>query len=85
MFRQSTLKYIDLSNIINIEAGAFAGADLTGIINLPKFKQWAGRSVSTSVNTDNLYFAANANMTEIHIGADVPDEDKITSIPGYTF
>jgi hypothetical protein len=24
-------------------------------------------------------------MTEIHIGADVPDEDKITSVPERTF
>jgi hypothetical protein len=38
MFRESTLKYIDLSNITTIEVGAFADADLTGIINLPKFK-----------------------------------------------
>jgi hypothetical protein len=38
MFRGSTLKYIDLSNITKIEAAAFADADLTGIINLPKFK-----------------------------------------------
>lgn len=85
MFRESALKYIDLSNIINIEAAAFCAADLTGVVNLPKFKQWGGRSVSTSVNMDYQYFSGNANMTEIHIGADVSDEDKITSVPRFTF
>jgi hypothetical protein len=53
MFSESTLKYIDLSNITTIEAGAFAGADLTGIINLPKFKYWRNNSTSASVHKDN--------------------------------
>lgn len=34
---------------------------------------------------DYSYFRDNTHVTEIHIGADVPDEDKITSVPMYTF
>lgn len=85
MFRNSSLQHIDLSNITTIYAAAFAKADLTGIVNLPKLTTWGARQCSTKANMDNQYFSDNSNMTEIHIGSQVPDESKITSIQNYTF
>ena len=53
MFRASSLQHIDLSNITTIYAAAFAGADLTGIVNLPKLTTWGARTTTTKKNLDN--------------------------------
>jgi hypothetical protein len=71
MFQESTLKYIDLSNITKIEEAAFCNADLTGVINIPNLSVLGGRS-NGSGGTYHSCFKNNSHMTEIHLGTNVP-------------
>lgn len=85
MFRGSSLQHIDLSNITSIEAAAFAYANLTGVVNIPKLITWGGRTNSTSINMDYQYFCSNPNMTEINIGSQVPIAQRFTDLKSYIF
>ena len=64
----SNLSSIDLSNIESIENAALDGTNIK-IINVPNLTTISGSPFSTAV------------IEEIHIGANVPDNQKITSLP----
>lgn len=73
-FGATNLQSIDLSNIEELGNNAFNQCSLSGIINAPQLK-----TIGSQV------FANNVGITEINIGSQVPDQDKITSLDTATF
>ena len=83
-FRQSSLTSIDLSNITTIYPGAFRQSSLSGVINIPNLINLPNRTTNTDYNSDGECFGYT-NITEAHIGSNVPSESKLKQIKAYLF
>ena len=82
-FRGCTnLTSINLSNVTTFTGEyTFNGCSgLTGILNLPKFNNFGNSDSNATKNSFSL-----TGLTEINIGTDVQDSNKITFIPQNTF
>lgn len=73
-FHDSSISSINLSNITTLGTLVFSGCtNITGVFNLP------------SVNSIGASSLRNLNATEINIGTNVSDSNKITTIPNLAF
>lgn len=81
MFLKSSLSSIDFSNIAYIYPRAFESTQLSGVINIPKFKEFKGRDYNlTGYNHGGANFAST-NITEINLGSDIQSGLKVQTIP----
>lgn len=81
-FAYSSLSSIDLSNIETLGDMAFSYCQLSGVINAPKLKSFPTRTINiTYFHESGSQFRQNRGITEINIGADVSEGNKVKVIP----
>ncbi len=82
-FAYSSLASIDLTNIETLGAQVFGHCNrLSGIINLPKLKTFRNRTINIAgFHMEGGQFVSCPLITEIHIGNEVSEDNKVKIVP----